>query len=350
MHKQRIQYIDSLRGFAILLVVIHHVYLYSFNTHPVFSINTIFLTFRMPLFFFLSGYLFYKPERFSEKGAYNSFLKQKIKIQIIPTIIFGTLFALMMDISALNMLFHQTKHGYWFTFVLFVYFFFFSTTSFFCRKHSSCSEHRLLLIIALSAFIISTPSCLSDLNNYHFKNKYFDWCSSLLSFNKWWYYIYFVFGALIKKYNFQINNIRGTKMIMFLLILDVLLQIIRYYYGPISLYCLYGIVDLILGFLGIIIIVLLFSGNEKAISKDNAVGRFLQYIGVRTLDIYLLHYFFIPRNLQQIGAWFTNNCNPILELTTEFIISIVIILFCLVASNIIRCSDRLAVLLFGKIL
>lgn len=53
--KERIQYIDAMRGFAILLVVIAHLVQYNFEDafhNDIF--NTIY-SFHMPLFFFISG-------------------------------------------------------------------------------------------------------------------------------------------------------------------------------------------------------------------------------------------------------------------------------------------------------
>lgn len=351
MQKQRIQYIDSLRGFAILLVVIHHVSLYSFNANPSFSFNSIFLTFRMPLFFFLSGFLFYKSDRFATNGDYSSFLLNKFKVQIIPTLVFGTLFAIMMNISGPDMFFHQTKHGYWFTVVLFFFFFFYSSTSFICRRLLGVkNDNTILLIVALVALFISIVSHYCDLFDNHSGCKYVDWASSLLSFNKWRYYIYFVFGVLVKKTGYQFRNLHGSVTMSLIVIFEIFLLVLRHCFGPTSPYCLYGGVDLILGFLGIIILVSVFSLHEDAVSKDYLAGRFLQYIGIRTLDIYLLHYFFVPRNLQQVGDWFASFNNPILEFSTELVIAFMVILLCLLVSIVIRSSDRLAKLLFGKII
>ena len=58
---KRIQYIDALRGFTMILVVFAHVLLWTFNlgNHET-VIGSLFITFRMPMFFFISGYISYK--------------------------------------------------------------------------------------------------------------------------------------------------------------------------------------------------------------------------------------------------------------------------------------------------
>ena len=60
LEKQRLAWVDYLRGIAILLVVYRHVLLGLENSHltiprPLVDANMIFFSFRMPLFFILSG-------------------------------------------------------------------------------------------------------------------------------------------------------------------------------------------------------------------------------------------------------------------------------------------------------
>ncbi len=53
--RNRVEYIDSLRGFAILLVVMGHLIQTNYRdgfVHPIFNII---FSFHMPLFFFISG-------------------------------------------------------------------------------------------------------------------------------------------------------------------------------------------------------------------------------------------------------------------------------------------------------
>ena len=62
--KQRLEWLDALRGFTMLLVVTNHVALKSFGMQIKWSAAIqFFLLFRMPLFFFISGFLAYKVSR-----------------------------------------------------------------------------------------------------------------------------------------------------------------------------------------------------------------------------------------------------------------------------------------------
>jgi fucose 4-O-acetylase-like acetyltransferase len=73
----------------------------------------------------------------------------------------------------------------------------------------------------------------------------------------------------------------------------------------------------------------------------------LQYIGTRTLDIYLLHYFVLPRFLilhsEPLRAY---DCK-LLEFITALSIALVVVGICLIVSYVIRLSPFLGHYLFG---
>lgn len=58
---KRIKYIDALRGFTMILVVFAHIEAFSmFGMQHTTFLGSIFQSFRMPLFFFISGYIAFK--------------------------------------------------------------------------------------------------------------------------------------------------------------------------------------------------------------------------------------------------------------------------------------------------
>ena len=104
---------------------------------------------------------------------------------------------------------------------------------------------------------------------------------------------------------------------------------------------------LIQGTLGIMIVFTFFRRYEDSFSKTTFIGKWLQYIGRRTLDIYLLHYFFLPRNVDELGQFFFDYSNPVLEFFVSLFLALLVIVICLVTSNIIRLSPFLGHYLFG---
>lgn len=124
MSKTRIQYVDAMRGFTMLLVVVSHVSvfclgLYGSNT---FSYGNILSEFRMPLFFFVSGFVFYKSNFVWNNVNSLSFLKKKIGVQVIFPLIFLFASAYTRNLQIDDMITDYQKGGYWFTFVLLEYF------------------------------------------------------------------------------------------------------------------------------------------------------------------------------------------------------------------------------------
>lgn len=74
----RLKWVDALRGFAIILMVIGHYNIPLLASKYIYS-------FHIPLFFFISGYVF-RPEKYT--GKYNYFIKQKLVQLIVPYICF----------------------------------------------------------------------------------------------------------------------------------------------------------------------------------------------------------------------------------------------------------------------
>ena len=83
------------------------------------------------------------------------------------------------------------------------------------------------------------------------------------------------------------------------------------------------------------------------VSRETVIGRYLQFIGRRTLDVYLLHYFFLPRNIAFIGDFFVEHPNPTLEFFVSVFLACLVILICLTVSEVIRLSPFLQHRLFG---
>ena len=74
----------------------------------------------------------------------------------------------------------------------------------------------------------------------------------------------------------------------------------------------------------------------------------MQYIGRRTMDIYMIHYFLLPLNLGFVGQFFADHVNPSMEFFVTSIIALLVILLSLIMGNVIRLSPLLAHYLLGE--
>ena len=93
---------------------------------------------------------------------------------------------------------------------------------------------------------------------------------------------------------------------------------------------------------------LYFRHYQQYFTKLSVIGVSLQYIGRRTLDIYLLHFLFLP-NLPEVGSFFDQHRhNFVIDTTASVLIALVVIAFCIITSNILRVSPLLKKWLFGR--
>lgn len=119
IHK-RLQYVDFLKGFAILCVVVGHIA--SFNPKCDLLIDFVY-SFHMPLFFFISGFLFHKKNIVNIQKSIIS----KVKSLIIPYLSISVLAVVLHGFSEESIYGYfcsETRWGYWFLPTLFIMFLF----------------------------------------------------------------------------------------------------------------------------------------------------------------------------------------------------------------------------------
>lgn len=350
--KQRIGYIDTIRGFTMFLVVFNHVLIYSFGKGPsIWSINDVFVTFRMPLFFFLSGFLMYKVNRFKNRISLGEFLIKKAKVQLIPTLVFSILFALFMTVPYRSLLLDRFKNGYWFTYTLFFYFVIYAIGDFVISKRLHGGKKAILgllivfLIYAISKYSV-IPSCP------WFESPF----SNVLGIPNFQFFIFFFFGALARAYFGTCEKALShewfvtTVIICFVLLqFTLVLPFSKNWFFTNGMHAVYTLLQSLTGFVGIAAVFIFFRKNEYTITNSR-IGSFLQYIGARTLDIYLIHNILVFSNMHYIGRFMAQYPSIVMELVIGIAVTCVIIGLCLLISSFIRCSDTLAQLLFGKVI
>lgn len=102
--------------FTMLLVVFGHVLTHGLKDYSESSpVYCFFQSFRMPMFFFISGYIAYKATELWDLEMYSKMLKKKFVVQLIPTFIFFTLH----EIAFSSNLFDNLKREWcWYILVL----------------------------------------------------------------------------------------------------------------------------------------------------------------------------------------------------------------------------------------
>ena len=345
---KRIGYIDGMRGFTMILVVYSHICTFCLGDSNI-AFNDVLFLFRLPCFFFISGWLFYGVGREWTGQEATNVMKKKFMVQIVPTLIF--LFLL----SPPPAYFHQfgaVKGGYWFTFALFVFFILYIISILPLRL---CQGKKADIIMLLVAFVISMTAYWYDINYYRLSYM-LTWQKDILgflSFITWRYYLFFCLGTLARKYFPQFLKITGNGIVMAVitLVFFAISQIpqsdifIREYF-KFSVGGIMGMTIIFALFRYLYTSSLLSIGHPTS-AIIHPTSAFLKFVGTRTLDIYLLHYFFLPRFLLSNVTDVIPSIPSLLLPVVILLVSLAVVAFCLATSYIIRLSPFLGHYLFG---
>ncbi len=310
-NSQRKVYIDILRCILIIFVVIWHVDIFVLDTEEInLRTNAILLEVRMPLFFFISGYLVhsfnYGPAIFANR------LANRILCQFYPTIVIFIVYNLVTGVPILDALGLGLKNGYWFTYIVFLHFCVYSAI---ILLLSIANTSRRGIQIILACLVISSLCYLKPLHHTCIPNGSI--ISNYLSAYQFFIYLpYFFFGAFTKSISDAIMRYCNPFVTIVLLSISI---IFTYYLKDITVCYYVGKIGLTLS------IFLIFAHLAKYISYNGAIKSHMSTIGRSTLQIYLLHYFFI---------YFLSELS-IIEVLTPFITSNkVIFLFAIITLSL----------------
>lgn len=200
--KERITYYDSLRGLAIIGVVLIHCLKYQDQ----YSLNASIIlrqliNFSVPLFIALSGF-FLAGTKVTNKSEYGIFLKKRIPRVYIPYFVWSLLFIAVGLCSAkeinmgrqlFNLATFQTKAIFYFVALIIQYYILFPVLERFLSK-------KLLIVSA----IISLLCCI-----FIFMFQYYTHRSLPLIIyagNAFTWILFFVLGMYLKKYKFKVKK------------------------------------------------------------------------------------------------------------------------------------------------
>lgn len=335
------RYIDALRGFSMFLVVFGHVLFQSIGIPDGESyLNMILASFRMPMFFFVSGFVSYKPlSQWTWKYTGNILLR-KFQAQIVGTIFFYTMLLLALHADDPFRGFRLNVGGYWFTITLFRVFLIYAALCVFLKRLSGKLVAIFLIFISFAGVFLyydtSVPNPLI----------------SLIGYNTLYFFQFFVCGLMLRRYGVEILDriIKGNTLALFSIGFAVV-SILCYSYleeiNSISPQLYYFLSAEVVRYFGLVLVFGLFYKNRFKFEIDNRVNRIMQLIGRRTLDIYFLHYFFLP-DLPFLKPYVLGVQNAVVtQLLIGVIIAAVVTAICLGISYILRLSPILRQWLFG---
>lgn len=324
---ERISYIDSIKGLAIFLMVMGHALFCCLEgtgvdiAHVVpeapsnllyaAGLGNFIYSFHMGLFFFISGFLTYK-DRFD----YKHLLISRSKRLLVPYIVLLLL-----------------GQYYWFLFSLW-----------------QISLVASLLIGVLG--LMKKRSPLLDLifviGSFFALDLFFN--LPLFAFDKpdlrygMYFYMPFCFGMLVRKYKCIEDYIHSNPNVPLLCYLALFLM--TYFtwpswkgFSPTTLSTL---------FLSTAASLFIFDWFKSGINRYLDKG--LSYIGSKTMQIYILHVFFLPHFSQLGEYWINTDCGSCLmtQIVYSMVCSSIVIIIALLVSSVMERSILIRNVFFGQ--
>ena len=335
---QRLQYLDSTKGFAIFLMVLAHAIAWQFEDYrdvvllrdnmTISTLNAGFIwqfiySFHMPLFFFVSGFLLFKPEM-TMGGAINGLKRRTIRL-LIPYFTTGFLITLI-----------RPGFGYWFLFSLWEL----SVIGLLLQYLLYKINKKNYIIMDLAIIFIVWRLLSQALTQKALLNPVVDFGYGIS------FFLPFVTGWLINKYRKLddfLSNHYSVVMISFIILFSL-----RYIHVNGIVYCYFDkivkYVNLV-PILGSLTFFYLFRQGVTEKLQDCFV-----WLGQQTFEIYILHVFFVMRLTEVGDFWLRTNLPTCLatQLIYSSVVSAVSIGISILLARFIKHSGVLSKLVFGQ--
>ena len=269
--KQRLEYIDALRGLAILLVVFMHVPQYGFGQSFGGYYMEMATLLAVPLFFFISGL-------FAQSSVTPPISIKKIGKRLhsilLPTFLIGGLYAMLNHISTVDVLQDKFKAGYWFTITLFEFFVIIDML-----RLMACKKQRLFNILLIGACFVCYGLSMPTV-----QRMYGDMIiAHILGVPQWKYFVFFVLGMFVKHNAEMIYSDKGGVAVVNVFLMVYAANAI----GDFQLNGLLYNINLLLKEISIVLLAYyVFYTYRSKLSSHTRMGRCLSKIGTYTLEIY----------------------------------------------------------------
>ena len=320
----RVGYIDAMRGFTMLLVVFSHIYVPNLT-----PLNQLFMMFRMPLFFFLSGFISFRAEQSWTGDNLRHRLKDKCRTLLLPALFFGPLCCWAEEGIDVEYFFvTATKSGYWFTVVLFE-----MLAILYVARYIHARRRRITIEAFAMRFYVVVLVIFLVLSNDLTRNG----VANALSIPKLVQYLhFFAFGVLCscrrERLYALLDSPRRWLVAAGFVILAVWSILTREYMstaavGSELLAALLRLLSysqpVVAGYLGIVTIFGLFRSMERYFAHPRRFQP-LQYVGRHTLEVYVLHYFLLLGFTPMFRPYIVDDPNIVVQIVVGLTLSALI--------------------------
>lgn len=236
----------------------------------------------------------------------------------------------------MDMLQDRFKAGYWFTITLFEYFVIVDLL-----RLLACKKQRLydalLILASIVCYGLSMPTVqrmYADVTTAH-----------ILGLAQWKYFIFFTLGMFVRRASETIISDKGGAAIVSTFLIVFVANAI----GNFQLNGLLYNLNLLLKEISIVLMAYyVFYTYRSKLSSHTKMGRWLSKIGTYTLEIYLMHYFVLPRHLNGVVDIVGLDENPLLASIVSIVIALMVVCVVLVFVAILQSNSYVKKILWNK--
>lgn len=341
---KRIGYIDALRGFTMILVVVMHVAKsLGVETGDSACFHYYLLQFRMPLFFFISGFVFYRAGFVWSSENIKRFLSKKVVVQVVSPFLFMMCYAALIGYTVPEAVFNKDKLGYWFTFTLFEYFLLYIAIKKLMEAVGTKDRGVFVVMALVGLFLFFIPKqwMYEDGMPLFVSNTV-----CLLGVSQLAFFVFFIIGAYVKRYFQKVEYVLDNSHLALFAVVVYLLVNVFIDLDSANVY-LRKALQFLLAICGVTMTFALFRKCRLFFSGNSPLSASLKFIGRRTLDIYLLHFFFLEIEVPATFLRYVDGSAPVREFFVSLLLALVVIAVSLAISSLVRRSEVLARFLFG---
>ena len=318
MDSNRLQFIDIIKGIAIIFVVLAHLIqtnTLESKTNVVFQIIN---SFHMPLFFFASGFIVFKVCKLEKWQKYKSFFVSKLRSLVLPCIVWNLVVDKFFFLPSWNMINTNDLHmlfrggAYWFLMTLSWLSLIFGVLHLISNKVKKIYIDAILFLIVLGGLVLLREMSLGL------------------------YFIFYSIGVFVSKYAFlgRIWNHSITFFVAFFIF------VILVAHWKIEGSFVDDVLKVVIAPCAFIIITSLSKKNENVLA-----GRMLSYIGRYSLVIYLVHWKFLM--FFNNYKFHSENFNQFWLFLGALFISMVVVYASIGIGKIIESNEYLAFIMLG---
>lgn len=334
--KQRIGYLDFLRGIAIITVVMGHIIQSNMRGAAADNCFNFIYSFHMGFFFFISGCAAALSFHKNNWSNFPAYLKKKTIQLLVPFVVWGGLVFLILNrisilelpSKLLSMLKYPSEDAPWFIFELFFIQLIYFISCAICSK--SKDNYTLPSVLIVAVVFVSGIILL--------KMKYY---GSGYTWVEPQYFLIFVIGHMAQTLEWKPKYIKPLILLSFLLFIITVPLFDFNAEGVIKKTVIKTITSVSFSMMAYLLI------REQYNSIKGRVSTFVNYLGTHTLEIYLTHSCLVGfYSFQWIN---TINMNAIPLFVTVFLIAIPISVLTIKISDIIKKIPLMPLFLYGKI-